>query len=534
MSTFRPVTPVLVIGSGIAGCTTALTLADLGVEVTLITSSDTPDIGNTALAQGGIVFRAHDGDPKLLEKDILIAGHHYNSRRAVRHISAQGPSAVQDILVDRLAIPFARHRDEHKNDADCEWDLTMEGGHAAQRILHCADYTGRAIMDGLMRAINASPNITLMTNRTAVDLLTSHHHGNKLDFKYQLTNQCAGAYVFNEKLKCVETILADFTVLATGGIGQIYLHTTNSPVSMGSGIAMAYRAGARIENAEFVQFHPTALYHHAERRFLITEAMRGEGAKLVNVAGEPFMHRYDPRADLAPRDIVARAIVEEMLTSGSDCVFLDAANHVRHDLEIRFPTIFQRCLKLGIDIRKRRIPVVPAAHYFCGGVLADLRGRTTLERLYSVGECNCTGVHGANRLASTSLLEALLWGQKAAQDIHGRLTRKTILKKRLRESIPDWNPLGDERNDDPALIAQDWTTLRNTMWNYVGITRTPSRLQRAHDEMRDLWRHVSDFYKRTPLSKPLVELFHGCQAGYIITMAARRNKQSIGCHYRSD
>jgi L-aspartate oxidase len=297
---------------------------------------------------------------------------------------------------------------------------------------------------------------------------------------------------------------------------------------------MAYRAGGRIENAEFVQFHPTALYHRTERRFLITEAMRGEGARLVNASGEPFMHRYDPRADLAPRDIVARAIVEEMLSTGSDCVFLDAANYVEHNLETRFPTIFQRCLNLGIDIRRQPIPVVPAAHYFCGGVLADLNGRTTLERLYSVGECNCTGVHGANRLASTSLLEALLWGRNAALNIHGRLGRRAALNKRLRDSIPDWNPLGDEKNDDPALIAQDWTTLRNTMWNYVGITRTSSRLQRAHDEMRDLWRHVSDFYKRTPLSKPLVDLFHGCQAGYVVTMAARRNKQSVGCHYRID
>ncbi|ABB38626.1 L-aspartate oxidase [Oleidesulfovibrio alaskensis G20] len=534
MSTFRPVTPVLVIGSGIAGCTAALTLADMGIEVTLITSGDTLDKGNTALAQGGIVFRAHDGDPKQLEKDILVAGHRYNSTKAVRHVSVEGPKAVQDVLVDRLSIPFARQQDDSKTGADCEWDMTMEGGHAAQRILHCADYTGRAIMDGLMREVQASPNIRVLTNRTAIDLLTSHHHGTSLEFKYQLVNQCAGAYVFNEQLRCVETILADFTVLATGGIGQIYLHTTNSPVCVGSGLAMAYRAGGRIENAEFVQFHPTALYHRTERRFLITEAMRGEGARLVNASGEPFMHRYDPRADLAPRDIVARAIVEEMLSTGSDCVFLDAANYVEHNLETRFPTIFQRCLNLGIDIRRQPIPVVPAAHYFCGGVLADLNGRTTLERLYSVGECNCTGVHGANRLASTSLLEALLWGRNAALNIHGRLGRRAALNKRLRDSIPDWNPLGDEKNDDPALIAQDWTTLRNTMWNYVGITRTSSRLQRAHDEMRDLWRHVSDFYKRTPLSKPLVDLFHGCQAGYVVTMAARRNKQSVGCHYRID
>jgi L-aspartate oxidase len=473
------------------------------------------------------VFKAEEGDPRLLEKDILTAGHNRNYKTAVRYLCTRGPESVKRILVERLNIPFARSKD----DCECEWDLTREGGHGVPRILHCADYTGRAIMDGLVAAVQAHPNITVLTNRTAVDLLTSHHHARDLEFRYQLNNQCVGAYVFNEQLKRVETVLAHYTVLATGGVGQIYLHTTNSASSIGSGLAMAYRAGARIHNAEYVQFHPTALYHRSDRRFLITEAMRGEGARLVDAKGDPFMQHHDARADLAPRDIVARAIVEEMLKSGEDCVYLDTSE-VKHDLATRFPTIFRRCLELGIDIKSQPIPVVPAAHYFCGGILADPRGRTTVERLYAVGECNCTGVHGANRLASTSLLEALLWGQSSAEDIGKRISRK--ISKRLKDAMPDWDPAGEEHNDDPALIAQDWARIRHTMWNYVGITRTQSRLSRAVEDMRELSRNVHDFYKRTPLSKRLIDLFHGCQAAHVITLAAKRNKESIGCHYRVD
>lgn len=528
MSPIRHTTPVLIIGSGIAGCTTALALADLGAECTLITTGDTLDNGNSPLAQGGIVYKAPDENPDQLAQDILTAGHNFNYSSAVRHLCNNGPKAVEDILVHRLNIPFAKK----EANAEGEWDLTREGGHCEPRILHCADYTGRAIMDGLVEAVQAHKKITVLTNRTAVDLLTSHHHSTDLEYRYQLNNQCAGAYVFNELEERVETIIADFTVLATGGVGQVYLHTTNTSSSIGSGLAMAHRAGARTHNAEFVQFHPTALFHRSDRRFLITEAMRGEGARLVNNVDEAFMPNYDSRADLAPRDIVARSIVEEMFRTDHDCVYLDTSQ-MKHNLATRFPTIYNRCKKLGIDIRNDAIPVVPAAHYFCGGILADANGRTTVERLYSVGECNCTGVHGANRLASTSLLEALLWGKSAAHDISARINSMPI-GIQLKRTIADWETTGTEHNDDPALIAQDWSRIRNTMWNYVGITRSKSRLSRAFEDMRDLSRHVHDFYKRTPLSKRLIDLFHGCQAAYIITLAAKRNQNSLGCHYRVD
>lgn len=529
MGATRHTTTALIIGSGIAGCTAALTLADQGLDVILITSGEGLDNGNTALAQGGIVFHAPGESPALLERDILIAGWRYNYLKAVRHLCHEGPQAVQHILVDKLAVPFSRTTDE------CEWDLTMEGGHQIHRILHCADYTGRAIMDEMIRAVAKEPNIRVLTQRTAIDLLSTRHQSRDMQVKYDLANQCVGAYVFNEATGQVETVFADFTVLATGGVGQIYLHTTNTACSIGSGLTMAWRAMAWVMNAEFIQFHPTAFFNRGERRFLISEAMRGEGARLVNEKGEPFMQSYDKRGDLAPRDIVARAVVEEMLRSGAHNVYLDAGNYVKADLPTRFPTIFNQCLKSGIDIREQPIPVVPAAHYSCGGVLADVRGRTTLDRLYAVGECACTGVHGSNRLASTSLLEALLWGYSSGKDIARRLKRhKRGLPRRLMDAVPDWENLGQEANEDPALIAQDWATIRSTMWNYVGITRTTPRLHRAVEDLRSLYKRLADFYRRTPISKPIVDLFHGCYAAYVVSMAAAQNRKSIGCHYRVD
>ncbi len=530
MSSLRSFTPVLVIGAGLAGCITALRLADLGFECTLIADGERDGNANSWLAQGGIIYQGRDDDPVLLEMDILEAGHNHNNPLAVRHLAKHGPAAVEEILVNRLNVPFDRNGIDIPNEG--EWDLTREGGHSRQRIIHCRDHTGKTIMQSLVKAVKESPNITFLSGHTAIDLLTSHHQTRGMTYRYQLQNRCCGAYVFDGKNNSVRVMFANATVLATGGTGQVYLHTTNAPSATGSGIAMAGRAFARLECMEFVQFHPTTRFHIEPRRVLITEALRGEGAILVNSKGQRFMLNKHERAELAPRDIVARGIMEELLLSGEPCAFLDARPLGRKKLETRFPTIVSLCKERGIDPFSQLIPVVPAAHYHCGGILTDLCGRTTIEGLYSVGECSCTGLHGANRLASTSLLEALLWGKTAAEHIAKTLKDNKNHHKKLHNAIHDWRSPGDDCNDDPALIAQDWATIRNIMWNYVGLTRTEARLDRAFRDIRDLSRHLHNFYKQTPLSKPLIDLFHGCQTAYLITQAALRNRQNLGCHHR--
>lgn len=529
MNAFRLHCDTLIIGSGIAGAVAALTLAEQGVDVILITAGEDITTGNTALAQGGIVYRSEDDDPRILEKDIKTAGWKHNYSRAVRYLCAKGPEVLKDIFLDKYKIPFNQRKVG-------DWYLTKEGGHSLPRILYCDDHTGQNIMSVLSTAVKEHENICVLTKRTAIDLLTTQHHAKHMDFKYGLSNQCAGAYVFNEDLNTVETIISKYTLLATGGIGQIYLHTTNTLGSIGSGLAMASRAGARLMNCEYVQFHPTAMYggsKRGERRFLVSEAVRGEGAVLINGKGEAFMPRYDTRADLAPRDIVTRAIMDEMLQSGDDCVYLDVSK-VRHDVTKRFPTIYDRCQTIGVDMKCDPVPVVPAAHYFCGGILVDNRGKTTLDRLYAAGECSCTGVHGANRLASTSLLEGLLWGYSAGEDIAKRIPKAAKFNRKLNDAIPDWIPIAPKNDEDPALIAQDWANIRNTMWNYVGVSRTKGRLKRAFTDLRKLTKDLQDFYKETALSKPIIDLVHGCKAAYIITLAALRNKETKGCHFRAD
>ncbi len=541
MNVSRRHVPVLIIGSGIAGCTAALTLADAGHEVLLINAGGNLLDGNSELAQGGIIYRADPAqngapgtgagqnmdDAVALEKDILVAGHNYNYRKAVRFLCRQGPACVDDMLIERVKVPFDRNENG-------KYNLTREGGHSTPRILHCRDYSGRAIMEGLTAQIMIHPRITRLHHRAAIDLLTSHHHAKASQYRYEVNNRCMGAYVLNEESGEPETILADWTVLATGGVGQVFLHSTNAPGCVGTGVSMAFRAGVDLANLEFMQFHPTALYEErSNRRSLITEAMRGEGARLLNHKGQAFMQGYDPRGDLAPRDVVAQAMMHEMLHNGAPCLFLDVSG-VEQDLPTRFPTVFHKCLEAGIDIRREPIPVVPAAHYFCGGVLTDERGRTSMRGLYAIGECACTGLHGANRLASTSLLEALVWGVSCGKDLNRRLNTESGLPKSLAAAIPNWLHEGDERRDDPALVAQDWTNIRNTMWNYVGISRTEARLRRAFEDMRDLVRHIHDFYKYTRISRRLVDLFHGSQTAYVIIQAAMRNRTSLGCHHRVD
>ncbi|HRT45270.1 MAG TPA: FAD-dependent oxidoreductase, partial [Desulfomonilia bacterium] len=403
-------TECLIIGTGIAGATCAYIAAKAGLRVCLLTKRSDPSLTNTNLAQGGIVYSGHGDSPELLKQDILKAGRNLNSLEAVDFLSRQGPGIVKEVLIDDLNVNFTHL----KGPEDESYDLTREGAHSIHRILYAADHTGQDIEKSLIEALEGLENVEIITNATAIDLITLHHHSMDVQARYLLEDRCAGAYVFLEKKKEVLTILAQYTVLATGGLGDIFLHSTSEKGTVGDGIVMAMRAGADTINMEFMQFHPTTLYLPGARRFLLSEALRGEGARLVNLRGEYFMDRYNPELkDLAPRDETAIAIWDEMIENKEDHVLLDIANFVHEDIPTRFPKIYATCRQAGIDITREPVPVVPAAHYFCGGVHVNNLGRTTLNGLYAVGEVSCTGLHGANRLASTSLLEGLVWGYYA-------------------------------------------------------------------------------------------------------------------------
>lgn len=554
----------LVIGTGIAGLTTAFTLARAGLRVLLVTKSADPADCNTFWAQGGIIYKGEGDTPARLIEDILQAGAGLCNEEAVRFLALEGPQVVKKILLDELGVPFSKT-------GEGELDLTQEGAHSVSRIIHAADATGRAIEIALLNRIKTEPNITLATDTTAIDLLTTHHHPTDIQVRYPLENECVGAYLLDNKTNEVYSVFADYTVLATGGIGRIFLHTTNTRHSLGDGVVMAHRAGATLMNSEYVQFHPTALAHKRANHFLISEALRGEGARLKNQRGEYFMERYAPTLrDLAPRDVVTRAIVEEMTISKDEFVYLDLSNFYNGKEEIRerFPTIYSECQSIGIDIEKEPIPVVPAAHYFCGGVLTNLVGESTLQRLYAVGETACTGVHGANRLASTSLLEGLTWGFFAAASIARKLqsgstpvesaasqartattardaaaVRRALSSRRaglgqideaILATFPDWKQPGSENLEDPALILQDWTTIQHTMWNYVGIVRSYERLKRAVSDIRGLGSRLTKFYHESSISKEIIELFHGQNMAAIVSAAALKNPQSRGAHFRRD
>jgi L-aspartate oxidase len=549
--------PVLVIGTGIAGLTTAFTLAGAGIKVLLVTKAMDPADCNTSWAQGGIIYQGENDSPAKLVSDILRAGAGISNADAVQFLAVEGPQVVKNLLLDDVHVPFSTN--------EGELDLTNEGAHSVSRIIHAGDATGRAIETSLLNRVKAEPNITLATDVTAIDLLTTHHHPVDIQVRYRLTNECVGAYLLDNQTNEVYTVFADYTVLATGGIGQIYLHSTNTRNSIGDGVVMAARAGARIMNAEYVQFHPTALADKKANHFLVSEALRGEGARLRNRKGEYFMERYAPELkDLAPRDVVARAIVEEMTRSKDEFVYLDLANFYNGHEPIaeRFPNIGKACAEIGVDITRDPIPVVPAAHYFCGGVLVNTSGETTLSRLFAIGETSCSGLHGANRLASTSLLEGLTWGFYAAQRIQWRMSQATtpvesaanvhgeapavrrsyssipsgigFVPKVILETIPDWRPPGAENLEDPALILQDWTTIQHTMWNYVGIVRTVERLKRAVADVRQLGARLTKYYHEATVTKTIVELFHGQQMAAIVAEAAIRNPQSRGAHFRKE
>jgi len=512
-------TDVLIIGCGIAGASAALEAAKSGLRVIVITKNSKLEESNTFYAQGGIVSLGKDDHPELLKEDILEAGDGINNPEAVEILAREGKRTVDEVLIKELAIPFARS-------APDSLDYAQEAGHSRRRILHIEDTTGKTIEERFIAALKKFSNVTLLTEHTAVDLLTVPHHSSNPKSFYK-EPQCTGAYVLDNRSKKVKTVFAPYTILATGGCGMVYLYTSNPRGAIGDGYAMAYRAGARIVNMEYIQFHPTSLFHPDAEGFLISETVRGEGARLKTKEGLTFMENYNEKKELGPRDEVTRAIYEEMTNSNSSYVYLDLASYAKINIKKRFPNIYKTCLKYGIDITKESIPVVPAAHYCCGGVLVDGWGKSSLKGLFAVGEVSCTGVHGANRLASTSLLEGLVWGKRAAKHIASHFDPVMPSPSDIR----DWYYPEKEEEIDPALINQDWLSIKSTMWNYAGIIRTKKRLERAKADLDYLRHRIEKFYKEAKMDDKVVGLKHGIQVALLITYAALGNPNSLGAHY---
>lgn len=516
-------THTLIIGCGIAGAAAALRLSDdPNHEITVITRAADAENSNTAWAQGGIVTRGLDDSSDLLVEDILRAGAGLSSPLAARILADEGPELVRSVLIDRCGVRFDR-------DPQGDFIFGLEAVHSTRRIVHVGDKTGAAIASAMLKTLAQRPNVRLLTNHTAVDIITFPHHALDPLAIYEPVT-CHGAYVLDRDSGEVDRIMAGETILATGGLGQIFRNTSNPRGARGDGLAMAARAGVRIVNMEYVQFHPTTLSVRGAPNLLISEALRGEGAVLLTPDGQPFMQRYDPEwRDLAPRDVVARAIHMEMLEQDYDQVYLDiASKHPADYIRERFPQIVENCARYGVDATQQPIPVVPAAHYSCGGILVDPWGQASIDGLYAIGEVSCTGLHGANRLASTSLLEGLVWGDRAARHISEH-RRDPIDDAR----VPGWVNRGDYP-PDPALIEGDMTTIRNVMWHYVGLVRTGDRLHRAQRELRHLWHEIEDFYRVTQLNDQLIGLRNAVQVARLVTYAALRNKSSRGAHYRAD
>jgi L-aspartate oxidase len=507
----------VVIGSGIAGLSFALKAAKHGsvAVVTKRTGADT----NTAWAQGGIACVTSDEDSfELHVRDTLDAGAGLCDETVVRTIVTEAPARIQDL------VELGLHFDEREVSGHREFDLGREGGHSKRRVLHVADVTGKEIENVLLRELGRQSHVELLENHMAVDLITAA----KLGFAAE--DRCLGAYVLDEQTGDVETIRSDRIVLATGGCGKVYLYTTNPDIATGDGVAMAWRAGATIANMEFVQFHPTCLFHPKAKSFLISEAVRGEGGVLRNNRGEDFMQRYDPRRSLAPRDIVARAIDAEIKRSGAHCVFLDITDKPVEFLRERFPNIYETCLRFGIDMTKQPIPVVPAAHYQCGGIETDVNGATSLPGLYAIGEVGCTGLHGANRLASNSLLEGLVVAHRAVASAVA--CRSSDNQRAI--PVPEWKSGNVQDVDELVVIYHNWDEIRRLMWDYVGIVRTDKRLQRASARLRNLQREIREFYWNFKVSVELLELRNLATVAALIVDSALSRKESRGLHYTLD
>lgn len=515
---------VVVIGTGISGLTAGILLKEAGLDTLLLTKTEAINECNTNYAQGGIIAWKEEDTTEKLIKDILEAGDFYNNILAVEELAKNAPKMVFDFLIDKIGINFSK-------DEKQKIDYTGEAAHSIKRIVHYSDRTGEEIERTLI-SYAKKIGLTILNNTTSIDLITNNQHSNDTQELYR-DREVMGVYALDNKSGFIHKILSQKVILATGGLGNLYQYTTNPPSATGDGLSMAYKAGAAIINTEFIQFHPTSLYNKDIKRFLISESLRGEGAKLIDHNGKPFMQKYHPQKDLAPRDVVARAIYEEIYKNGVEYMYLDLANFYKgkEPIEKRFSKIYETCLKAGIDITKSPIPIVPASHYFCGGVKVDLNGRTTIKNLYAIGEVSCTGVHGANRLASVSLLEGLYWAKKASMDIVNELKKDSIIKKERFKNISDWKTPKKAVDFDPILIDQDWRVIKLTMWNYAGIKRTKKGLTRASADLSYYAHRIFQFYKEAKLNKSIIELRNAIINSQIIVNAALHNEKTIGCHY---
>lgn len=507
---------VLIIGGGAAGLSLALNLPS-SMKIAVITKESETE-GSTYYAQGGIsaVLRTEDSFESHIQ-DTLNAGGGLCDEKAVSFTVENGPASIE--WLSDLGVPFTKdtHRDGHKT-----WHLTREGGHSHRRVIHAADATGRALETTLINHVKHSANIDVLEHHIAVDLITGH----KLGLQH---NRCVGAYVLNKKRMHVETFQARYVILASGGASKVYLYTSNPDGATGDGIAMGWRAGCQVANMEFIQFHPTCLYHPNAKSFLLTEALRGEGGHLLLPDGTRFMQKFDQRGELAPRDIVARAIDHEMKRLGVDCLYLDISHKPAAFIRSHFPTVYAKCLEYGIDITREPAPVVPAAHYTCGGLATNLNGQTSIENLYAIGETAFTGIHGANRMASNSLLECLVFARSAAQHIVSQQATPHSW-----DEIKDWDESRVTNSDEEVVVSHNWEELRRFMWDYVGIVRTDKRLQRAKRRIDLLLLEIDEYYGNFRVTSDLLELRNLAVVADLIIRCATQRKESRGLHYTLD